>query len=209
MKELLKTYRNTLEDVVDQVERLRYMKSTAEGYCESEEDYKVLTAAAVDLEFVVQWLERGYRKDTHFRGIEKLDAYNLGEIANGVTKIKRTRSYQHAVDPYLMDYYIEDEGARLPFVNVIEEDTRTVEEKEQDEILDAKEKAIEKGLFIKLEEAQAVLSRDDIYMLLSHQQGFSQEEMGQELGITRQAVSKRIKSIRRKLESIGIERADL
>lgn len=208
MKELLETYRQTLGNTVDQIERLQYERSKAAD-CFEGDDYKVLMAVADDLEFAVQWLERGYRKDTHFRGIEKLDAYGLGEISNGVTRIKRTRNFQYAVDPYLMDYYIEDEGARQPFEDVTEEDVRTEEEKEQDEILDAKEKAIAKGLFIKLEEAQAVLTRDDIYMLLAHQQGASQEAMAQELGITRQAVAKRVKSIKKKLERIGIERADL
>ena len=207
LKKLLKTYRESLNDTTEQIQ---YLLSTAykSGYTADEikEDYVLLVAIKADLEFIVKWLEMGYQHDAHWRGIEKSDAYNLGEFVASVPKI---RNIKRPVNPRLIDCYFEDKRAQQFFDNVTNEDTRTIEEKEQDEILDAKEKVIKKGLFIKLEQAQQVLSPDDIYMLLAYQQGVSQEEMAEELKITQQAVSKRIKSIKKKLESIGIERTDL
>lgn len=212
MKELLKSYRQSLHETLEQIELLTSPVSknarTKKGFDQSqtEKSIEMLKAAEIDIRFAIKWLEKGYQYDAHWRGIEKSDAYNLGEIAQEMPKSRTTK---RLVDPYLMDYYIEDEKARRPFEMVDAEDVRADEGKEWDERLDAREKLLRKGLFEKMEQVKNSLCHIEIDILIARLQKIPQEETAQALGVSQQAVSKRIKSIKRKLAAIGIERADL
>ena len=212
MKELLKSYRQSLHETLDQIEFLTSPASenarATKGLDELQEEryIGILKAAETDIRFAIKWLEKGYQYDAHWRGVEKLDAYNLGEAIPVVPKL---RTIKRLADPYLMDYYIEDERAQQPFEIVDTEDYRTDEEREWDEQLDAKEKSLRKGLFDKMEQVKNSLCHIEIDILIARLQDVPQEEMAKALGISQQAISKRFKSIKKKLAEIGIERADL
>lgn len=205
LKELLQEYRETLNQTLDQIHRIK-MHNYAFTGDEQQEDYEILIAVEADLRHAIKWLEKGYQYDAHWRGVEKLDAYNLGEVMQEVPKLYAKRQL---LDPYLMDFYVEDERAQKPFETIDNEDYRTIEDREWDERLDVQEKLIEKGLFDQMEQAKAILCHQEIAILVFHQQGISQEEMAGTLGVTQPAICQRIKSIKKKLAKIGVERIDL
>lgn len=210
LKELLESYKYTLEYTLDKIEKLKYLlskKNVDEALIEK--DIAIHNEMAADLSFIVEWLKNGHDKTSHYRGVEMIDAYKLKSVSANYVEKEKLRMSKCVIEDHLMEYYVADEDATKSFESIDNEDERTTEEKEQDARLDAQEKVIKKGLLIKYEDAKRALSRDDIYMLLAHQRGATQEEMAGELNITRQAVSKRIKRIKKKLNDIGIERADL
>lgn len=203
MKDLLQEYKRSLK--LTRQER-GILESGEISNCSNPEDYlEMLKAAEEDLRFAIVWIQNGYNAKSHYRGAEKKDAYHVG--SNYIDSAKHYTSTS-AIDPGMMEFYLSDERAQSPFINIINEDNRTIEDKELDELLDFRESLNDEVARL-LEAAKAVLSQKEIDILLFTQQGIAQEEMAEMLGISQQAISKRIQSIKKKLLKIGIERTDL
>lgn len=150
-----------------------------------------LKAAKSDLEFVVKWLEKGYQPDAHFRGIQRNDAYYV------------MRSY----DPSIIERYIENKQANEPYED-FEKVFECLEDKEEYERICFEDALTweEAKLF---EQAKSVLRNDEKELLILLIQGESQEQIAKYMGVSRPAIFKRIRLIKKKLSKLGIERIDL
>ncbi len=144
-----------------------------------EEYLNTLKAAKRDLEFVVKWLEKGYQPDAHFRGIHRNDAYYL------------MRPY----DPSIIERYIENKQINKAFG-----------EKNEHQYIDEK---IDWETQHLLEQATAILRKDECHLLELLSRGESQQRIAEIFCVSQQAISKRIKVVKRKLLKLGIERVDL
>ncbi|MFY0521007.1 sigma factor-like helix-turn-helix DNA-binding protein [Lysinibacillus sp. UGB7] len=197
MKRLLQEYRETLNETVKKV---NYLESPAfksarkkKGLTATkiDEDCTILRAAESNLHFVIEWLERGFQPDAHWRGIEKNDAYYV------------LRSY----DPSMMEVLIENKQANEPY-EMIDESLVSIEEKEERERITF-EDSLTRGMAGLFEKAKEMLTREEQDILLLLQQEMPQSEIANLIGVSQQAISKRIKRIKKKLSELGIERADL
>lgn len=207
MKELLQEYKDSLQLTLHEISLLetgRHFKSDVHKRIKDPAAYfEVLKAAESDLRFVIGWIEKG--SNTHYRGVEKRDAYNVGS-----NDFEREKKYQtiHAMDHMLMEYFIEDKQSQQPFETVINEDDRTIEEKEACAETQF-EMSISYGTERLYNAALKILIPIEKQILMLHLLCKSQEEIAEMIGTTQQAVSKRIKRIKKKLLEIGIERNDL
>ncbi len=212
MKELLKEYQKTLNknDLKIQANenRIKKIKDTFQNAHAlkvslrkaidlnkelkiKEQDLVIFKAAKSDLQFTTKWIKTGIQPDAHWRGIEKNDAYYI------------SRSY----DPYMMGVLIENRQANKPF-EMIEENFLSVEEKEEQERIRFDD-SLNRDTAELFEQAKEALTRNEIRILLFLQEERSQSEIAELIGVSQQAISKRIKSIKKKLSKIGIERDDL
>lgn len=212
MKELLKEYNKTLSETnlniqfnEKRVKEIKYMLQNAHALKVSlrkaidlnkelkslDSDLMIFKAARSDLQFITTWIETGIQPNGHWRGIEKNDAYYIKRL----------------YDPQMMGVLIENKQANEPF-EMIEESFSSVEEKEEHECIrfDDSLTRDRAKLFYQAKEA---LTRNEIKILLFIQEGRSQSEMAKFIGVSQQAISKRIKSIKKKLSKLGIERDDL
>lgn len=203
MKDLLQEYKRSLK--LTRQERGILESGEISNCADPQEYFEMLKAAEEDLRFAIVWMQNGYNVKSHYRGAEKKNAYRIG--SNYIESTKHYASTS-AVDPSMMEFYLSDYRAQMPFENIINEDDRTIEDKELDELMDFRESLTDK-VAQQLEEARSSLSQREIDILLFTQQGMAQEEMAEMLGISQQAISKRIQSIKKKLLKIGIEREDL
>lgn len=154
-------------------------------------DLLIFKAAKSDLQFITAWIETGIQPNGHWRGIEKNDAYYIN------------RPY----DPQMMGVLIENKQANEPF-EMIEECFSSVEEKEEQERIRF-EDSLTRNTAELFEKAKGMLTRNEIKILLFIQEDRSQSEMAELIGVSQQAISKRIKCIKKKLSTLGIERDDL
>lgn len=156
-----------------------------------EQDLVIFKAARSDLQFITTWIKTGIQPDGHWRGIEKNDAYYIN------------RPY----DPQMMGILIENKQANEPF-EMVEESFSNVEEKEEQERIRFDD-SLTRDTAELFEQAKEALTRNEIKILLFIQENRSQSEMAKLIGVSQQAISKRIKSIKKKLSKLGIERDDL
>lgn len=212
MKELLKEYQKTLNKndlkIQTNENRIKKIKDTFQNAHAlkvslrkaidlnkelkiKEQDLVIFKAAKNDLQFTTKWIKTGIQPDAHWRGIEKNDAYYI------------SRSY----DPYMMGVLIENRQANEPF-EMIEENFLSVEEKEEQERIRFDD-SLNRDTAELFEQAKEALTRNEIRILLFLQEERSQSEIAELIGVSQQAISKRIKSIKKKLSKIGIERDDL
>jgi len=212
LKELLKEYRKTLNkndlDIQSNENRIKKIKDTFQNahalkvslrkaielnkeLKSKEQDLVIFKAAKSDLQFTTKWIKTGVQPDAHWRGIERNDAYYIN------------RPY----DPLMMGILIENKQANEPF-EMVEESFSSVEEKEEQERIKFDDSLTRERAQL-FYQAKEVLTRNEIEILLFIQEGRSQSEMAKFLGVSQQAISKRIKSIKKKLSKLGIERDDL
>lgn len=212
MKELLEEYNKTLSETninvqskEKRIKEIKYMLQNAHALKVSlrqaidlnkelkilDPDLVIFKAAKSDLQFITTWIETGIQPNGHWRGIEKNDAYYINRL----------------YDPQMMGVLIENKQANEPF-EMIEDSFSSVEEKEEHERIrfDDSLTRDRAKLFYQAKEA---LTRNEIKILLFIQEGRSQSEMAKFIGVSQQAISKRIKSIKKKLSKLGIERDDL
>lgn len=212
MKELLEEYNKTLSENnrniqfnEKRIKEIKYMFQNARALKVSlrkaidlnkelktlEQDLVIFKAARSDLQFITMWIQTGIQPDGHWRGIEKNDAYYINRL----------------YDPYMMGVLIENKQANEPF-EMVEESFSSVEEKEEQERIKFDDSLTRERaqLFYR---AKEVLTRNEVEILLFIQEGRSQSEMAKFIGVSQQAISKRIKSIKKKLSKLGIERDDL
>jgi len=156
-----------------------------------EQDLVIFKSAKSDLQFITAWIETGIQPDAHWRGIERNDAYYINRL----------------YDPNMMGILIENKQANEPF-EMIEESFSSIEEKEEHERIKFDD-SLTRDRAELFEQAKEALTRNEIRILLFIQEGRSQSEMAKFIGVSQQAISKRSKSIKKKLSKLGIERDDL
>lgn len=212
MKELLEEYNKTLnrnnlsiqfnenriKEIKDTFQNARALKVSLKKTIDLnkelkniEQDLVIFKSAKSDLQFITAWIETGIQPDAHWRGIERNDAYYINRL----------------YDPNMMGILIENKQANEPF-EMIEESFSSIEEKEEHERIKFDD-SLTRDRAELFEQAKEALTRNEIRILLFIQEGRSQSEMAKFIGVSQQAISKRIKSIKKKLSKLGIERDDL
>gem|GEM_PF-3230151 len=212
MKELLEEYNKTLnrnnlsiqfnenriKEIKDTFQNARALKVSLKKTIDLnkelkniEQDLVIFKSAKSDLQFITAWIETGIQPDAHWRGIERNDAYYINRL----------------YDPNMMGILIENKQANEPF-EMIEESFSSIEEKEEHERIKFDD-SLTRDRAELFEQAKEALTRNEIRILLFIQEGRSQSEMAKFIGVSQQAISKRSKSIKKKLSKLGIERDDL